>query len=210
MHRHGRRVPAGLEERPGRARHRAAGLRLCLWRCIRRPLEFRRRHHLPAAGGPRLHGRVPGAAELAKAREREGARRAPSRVPRVVRQHGLDGQPLLRHEAPAGGGRLQPRRQNGQTPGPCGRRVRQPDPAGVPGGGHHHRRYRSVPAPPRPLRLLVRLGQALRPPGLRRGPHLLRHGRTLHRRDRRGAGRRHPGVGHHVHRRHGVQDPCGG
>ena len=162
----------------GRAR-----LRLRERRCLRRSPLLRHGHHHAAARGPRLPSRRHRAARLARSGVRHHARRTASGLPRLGRQHGLDGQPLHGREEAPPLGRIFARRQGWSAPRSRLRRLRKPHPPHVQEDARHPRRHRGEPASLGALRLLVGLPQALHPARLGRRPHLLRHGRAIHHRD---------------------------
>ena len=149
--------------RHGGPRLGAVRLRLRLRRRLRGPPQLWHVHHHAHPGGPRLQGGRDLPAGLARPQERCRPGRAPPGLSRLRRQHGLHGQPLHRGQAPPRQGLLHPRGRHGGAPGPRLRGLLKPHQAHVQARGHRAGRHRGEPAPPCPLRLLVRLAQALHP-----------------------------------------------
>ena len=93
------------------------------------------------------------------------------------------------------------------TPGgEMGHRIQQSDPLRIQKEADHPWRDRGKPPPPGSLRLLVRESKAIPAFRLPGGPDLLRHGGTVHHRDR-GRFRQRPGCGgYHIYRRNRIPD----
>ena len=199
-----RGVPAHLARRHRCPRLGPVRFRLRLRRRVRRSPELRHGHHHPRPRGARVPRGYHLPARLDRSREHRRPRRAAPRLPRLGRQHGLDGQPLHREQETATRGRLHPRRRRGRAAQPRRHGLRQPHPPHVQGQAHHHRRHRGEPAPPGALRLLAGQAQALRAARLRRRHPALRHGRALDRRGGRRTRRRAARGSDHLRERLGV------